>query len=186
MKKLFAFTLLISLTLTAAAQRTAKGERMAYAQLNWTVSSVGIGAGMGQYTVYGYWFGELAFNNRLELDAISSEKIYYPRLNAAGGYMYRLLNDHRRTINFYGGGDAFLGLEFLDLYRTLSTPVRESLLVNGYKESPLIYGFSPRAELEWFAFPYVAVILNVRIPIAFGSKFPVLGMEIGLGARYNF
>jgi len=186
MKKLLIISFLFCLTATAAAQRTANGERLAYGELNWTISSVGVGAGMGLYTVYGYWFGELTFNNRLERDAYSLEEVYYPRLCVAGGYMYRILNDHRRTINFYGGGDAFLGLEFLDLYHSLSSPVREGLLVNGYKEMPLVYGFSPRAELEWFALPYVAVILNIRFPVSFGSKFPGLGMEIGLGAKYNF
>lgn len=151
-----------------------------------TLSHWGGELSYGQYLLSSYWFGAAAFHDRIERDVPSGEKIHFPRLEARGGMLYRLLSSYNRAVSLYVGGDAFIGVEMLDLFGTLSPPVRRSLLNNGYKSFQLIYGAAPRLELELFLSPRFALVAGARAPLTFGTRFPLIGWELSAGGRLNF
>ena len=168
------------------AQRTSFGESQIAASFTATFSHVGGELSYGQYLIRGFWLTELGYHNRIERDIPSGETIYYPRVQLRGGYMYRLLSNYPRSLNFYGGGDAFIGVELFDVYRTLSESTRQAYYYNGFHDYQFIYGVAPRLELECFLAPSVASLLRVRVPLCFGTPFPTLGWEVGIGAKVNF
>lgn len=180
-------------SLTANAQRTAYGERMLslsvhYSQLN--SSSIGAEVSYGQYLLSGYWFVALNFTNRIEKDTDSQDNVHYPRLQGYGGYMHRIWGSRERDINFYGGGDVFIGAEFFDLFKTLTEPTKNSLYESGITDYRFLYGLSPRIEAEYFPFKYIALTARIRMPLCFNSNIGTLGFdkmfEAGIGVRFNF
>ena len=186
LKRLITTIFAIAVCVSAFAQRTAYGERMLSLTGSWTISSVGGELRYGQYLMHGFWFGDLNLANRVEIDAPTGEFVHYPRLQAGGGYMYRFWGNRTRAVNIYGGGDAFVGVEMLDLWKVLTLPTRKSFLENGFKEFQFIYGVAPRVEFEFFPFRNVAFTINGRVPITLNSKFGVLAWEVGGGVKVNF
>ncbi len=186
LKKTLIIMLALGLSMPLMAQRTAYGERMLSATVSWTISSVGGEARFGQYLMNGFWFGELALNNRMEVDAPSQEKVHFPHAQLGGGYMFRLYGTRTRAINLYGGAGAFIGMEMLDLWKTLTVPTRRSFLENGFKEFRFIYGVSPQVEAEFFIFKDIALTINGKMPVTLNSKFDIINWEIGGGVKYNF
>ena len=187
--KRFLLTLCVFLTLPptgARAQRTSAGEDQIALSFGTTFSSLGGELLYGQYLLRGYWMAGLGFNDRIERDIPSGETVAYQRLQARGGYMFRLLSSYTRGINLYGGGDAFLGVEMLDGFHHLTQTTLKAYHNNGYNDHQFIYGFAPRLELELFLSPAFALLVEGRAPVCFGSRFPVLGWELGLGAKVNF
>lgn len=174
----------------SSAQRTAYGERQISVNANWTVSSFGGEAYFGQYLTMGYWFSGLGYNNRLEIDAPTGEKIHFPRLQFFGGYMYRLYGTKIRNFNIYAGGDFFIGAEILDAYKTLTEPTKKSLLEAGMNEVKFIYGPAIRAEAELFVSDTFAITAKARVPFCLNTNFSVLSLpcllELSVGARVNF
>ena len=104
MKRLLLISGLLLVSLLAGAQRTSSGERQIAVTAGTTFSHYGAEVFYGQYLLRGYWFGGLGFHNRLEIDAPSGEKVFFPRLQGRGGYMYRLLSTYSRALSLYGGG----------------------------------------------------------------------------------
>ena len=186
MKRLLLISGLLLVSLLAGAQRTSSGERQIAVTAGTTFSHYGAEVFYGQYLLRGYWFGGLGFHNRLEIDAPSGEKVFFPRLQGRGGYMYRLLSTYNRALSLYGGGDAFVGVEMLDLYRTLSPTTLQSFHNSGFHDYQFIYGVAPRLEVELFLSPSLALLAGGRAPLCFGSPFPVLGWEVTAGAKVNF
>lgn len=175
--------------LPARAQRTAYGERLItvsahYAQF-WGTSA-GLEVSFGQYLLQGYWFSAANFTNRVEIDNASQEVVNYPRLQGMGGYMQRLYGSRERELNVYGGGDVFLGVEMFDLYQKLTAPTKQALYKNGVSDYRFLYGLSPRAEVEYFPLSNIAIVAKFRLPVCFNSNTSVLGVEFGIGARFNF
>lgn len=174
----------------ASAQRTAYGEKQLSVSANWTISSLGAEAYYGEYLLYGYWFAGANFNDRFELDGPSQENIHFPRMQAFGGYMGRLYGSRSRSFNLYAGGDVFLGMEVLDMYKTLTAPTMKALLENGLSETRFIYGVALRLESEAFLSPALAVTPRIRIPFCLGTNMSVMDaytlFEIGVGLKYNF
>ncbi|MBP3257976.1 MAG: conjugal transfer protein TraO [Bacteroidales bacterium] len=169
----------------ASAQRTAVGSSQVTLSCGTTLSHLGAEASYGAYLLRGYWMGGVAFHNRVERDSPSLERVFYPRLELRGGYMHRLLSSYSRSVSLYLGAEAFVGVELLDLYGTLSGPTRSSLLGSGLREVQFIYGAAPRADLELFVSARLAIILSARMPLAFGSPLPLLGWELSGGLRLN-
>ncbi len=168
------------------AQRTSNGERQLSLSGSYTFSHWGGELYYGQYLLSGYWLGGIGFHDRIEVDAPSGETVHYPRLQGRGGYMYRLLGNYSRSLNLYVGGDAFIGVEMLDLFGLLSAPTRQSYYKNGFHDYQFIYGCAPRLELEYFPFPTLAAVVGGRAPLCFGSPFPLLGWEVSVGLKINF
>ena len=195
------------ITETAYAQRTSYGERMISASVGTSFSHVGGQVAFGSYQLIGFWFGEISFYNRCELDPSSSETVHFPRLEAEGGYMFRLFSNYHRSINLYAGAGAFAGVQMLDLFHTLSQPTYMSYISAGFKEFDFVYGASPRFEAEFFVLPYFALIGGVRFPLTFSTgtfakfsdsskenndknklkpHFPIFNYEVSIGVKFNF
>lgn len=185
----------------AAAQRTSYGEWMLSASVGTSFSHMGGAITFGMYQLPGYWFGEVNFMNRLDIPSNLNEKVYFPRLEAEGGYMFRIFADYNRVFNLYGGAGAFVGIELLDLYKTLTSASYNALIKGGYNEYQFVYGFSPRLEAEFFVLPALAIIGNIRLPFEFNSPFSIpkgenssskkVGIfsycyEVSLGVKLNF
>lgn len=168
------------------AQRTSVGESALSLSGGTTLSGWGGEAAYGRYLLGGFWMGSLAFHDRRERDIPSGEAVRFPRLELRGGYMQRLLGSYSRALSLYAGGDGFIGLEMLDLFRTLTPPTLSALRGGGLKDITFIWGAAPRVELEWFPFRSAALILGARMPFTFGSPFPVIGGEISIGLKVNF
>ena len=117
--------------LAAGAQRTSRGEREITLSGGSTLSHWGGELSWGQYLLSSYWMAGAAFHNRVERDIPSGEMVFFPRLEARGGYLWRLLSSYNRAVSLYGGADAFIGVELLDLYGTLSAPTLRSLENSG-------------------------------------------------------
>lgn len=168
------------------AQRTSDGERAIALWGGTTFSSWGGELYYGEYLLPGYWFAGAGLHDRLERDIPSRETVHYPRLQARGGFMYRLLSDYSRSVNLYIGGDVFIGVEMLDWFRRMSPTTRQAFYNNGYRDYQFIYGTAPRAELEFFLLPSIALVAGGRFPFCFGSPFPTIGWELSIGAKLNF
>lgn len=190
------FGIALSLCHSAHAQRTAYGERLISVSAHVTQFgpySLGTEAMFGKYLLSGYWFGALGFSNRCELDSVTSESIFYPRAEVYGGYMQRVFGSRERNFNFYGGLDIFLGAEMFDLFRTLASATKQALYSVGINDYSIVYGLSPRLEMELFISHLFAVTASVRIPVCFNTNFSVSdaikvapGVEAGIGLRLNF
>ena len=133
-----------------------------------------------------YWFAAGNFSNRVEVDGPTEERVHFPRVQLAGGMMYRFYGSRSRSINIYGGGDVFVGLEMFDLWRTLSEPTRKSFSVNGFPDYRFIYGPALRFETEFFVSGNIALCITARVPICINTKFDILGYEVGGSVKYNF
>ena len=179
-------TAVLSVVPEASAQRTANGEWHASAAFGTSVSSIGGEVLFGTYLMNGQWFAGANFFNRAEIDAPTDEYVNLTHLHFVGGYMYRLFGTLSRNINLYAGGDVFLGMEFFDLFGTMTSPTKEAYKLSGFKDLTFNYGFSLRTEMEFFVSDYFALVPRVRLPFIFNSSFQVLGYEISLALKLNF
>ena len=186
MRRIFFISVLLLASLAAGAQRTSRGEREITLSGGSTLSHWGGELSWGQYLLGSCWFAGAAFHNRVERDVPSGETVFFPRLEARGGYLWRLLSSYDRAVSLYGGADAFIGVELLDLYGTLSAPTLRALENSGYRRYQFIYGAAPRLELELFLLPAAALVAGGRVPLTFGTPFPWLGWELSAGVRINF
>lgn len=186
MRRIVLTALLVLSALTAGAQRTSRGMSQVTLLGGSTLSHWGGELSYGQYLLRSCWMGAVAFHDRIERDAPSGETVHYPRLEGRGGLLYRLLSSYDRAVSLYVGGDAFIGVEMLDLFGTLSAPTRRALERSGLRPYQFIYGAAPRVELELFLSPSVALIAGGRAPFTFGSPLPLIGWELSLGGRVNF
>ena len=111
----------------------------------------------------------------------------FQRLEPMGIFMYRILKTPSRFLNLYGGADAFIGAEFLDMFASLpSEIINEKVNVDGYKNTRFIYGGGLRLEGEYFPLPQLAVILPMRLSITGNTaQKEIVGFYIGIGVRYN-
>lgn len=185
-KRVIIALLLLASTLSANAQRTAVGMNQISASANWNISSLGGEILYGHYLAHGYWFGNVGFSDRAEKDVQLSETVHHQRLQVGGGYMARLYGTKTRNLNIYGGGDTFIGAEMLDAFRNLTPSARQSFYTAGFTDFRFIYGLSARLEAEYFPINNLAIIGLIRVPLYLNTKFSLLGIEMGVGARVNF
>lgn len=177
---------LLASTLSAHAQRTAVGMNQISATVNTSLSSFGGEVLYGRYLSYGYWFGNASFVDRAERDAQLSDIMHHQRFQAGGGYMARLYGTKTRSLSLYGGGDVFIGAEMLDVFKSTSPVTRQSFYSAGFTDFRFIYGLSARLEAEYFPINNLAIVGLIRAPICLNTRFSVLGLELGVGARINF
>lgn len=167
-------------------QRTAFRSSFGSFSAVYSVSSLGLEADYGQYLQKGYWAAGLSAVNRGVIEETTGEPVSFSRLEAFGKLMWSPWRMRDRSVNVYVGGDAFIGWEFLDPFRSLDRPLRKAITSAGYSSTAFVYGASPRAEVEWFPFRSTAFTAGIRIPVAFGSNIRELGFEAALGVRQNF
>ena len=169
-----------------SAQRTSNGTSALSLTAGTTLSGLGGEIAYSRYLTSACWMAGTAFNDRVERDVPSGELVRYPRWEIRGGFSYRLLATYSRSLNLYAGGDAFIGLEMLDLFRTLTPPTAQAYANAGYNDICFIYGAAPALETELFLTPRLALILRGRMPLTFGTPFPLIGWEVGAGLKLNF
>lgn len=168
-----------------SAQRTSFGTGALSLTAGTTLSGAGGGLSYSRYLGSSFWSAGTAFHDRTEKDIPSGEILHYPRWELRGGYSYRLLATYSRSLNVYAGGDVFIGLELLDIFRTLSPPTARSYANAGYTDIRFIYGTAPAVETELFLSPRLALVLRGRMPLTFGTPFPLIGWELGAGLKLN-
>ena len=187
-KHITAIFALAMLPFMASAQRTAYGERQVSLSVHYSPSpSYGASASFGQYLLSSYWEGGLTADNCIKQHTGGT---YFGnlRVEAYGAFLYRIFGTRSRQFSVYGGGDAFLGFEFLDPFRQLDDPTWQSMLLDGYRQHKFIYGAAPRVDAEFFVLPPLAITLRIRIPVTLNGQFrsDLVGFQGGVGLRFNF
>lgn len=167
------------------AQRTSKNTQYISASASWTLSSFGGELDYGMYLHNSHVFGGLNIGNRAELDVPTNEIVNHQSLELLGGWEWRLYGSRSRMVNVYIGGDAFIGAEALDVFKTARETTRQSYYLSGFKDYKFIFGISPRAELEFFVSRSVALTAGVRAPVTFLSQYGYINLDVLLGARFN-
>jgi hypothetical protein len=179
-----AFILLFfSCNTDASAQRTMDRQLFVSAEghvsaLNLT--NAGGGLSMGQYLLNGQWYCSISssFNT---IGISSGSKLGYIDIYALGGYMYRIISNRSRSLNFYGGGGAFIGYELYDPMKRVPSHLATNLPEGG----TFLYGIDPRIEFEVFIIRKVAVTLGFSSPINFSSTLTKVRPKGTLGIRLN-
>ena len=175
--------LLFSCNTDASAQRTMEGQLFVSAEghisaLN--LANAGGGLNMGQYLLNGLW--SCSINSSFNTIGIGSgHKLDYVDFYAQGGYMYRIISNRSRSLNFYGGGGAFIGYEVYDPMKRVPSHLATNLPEGG----TFIYGIEPRIEFEAFIARKVAFTLGFSTPINFSSSLTKVRPKGTLGIRLN-
>ena len=170
----------------AGAQRTAQGQIHFSGHVDYNLSTIGGEVSGGQYLYFGYWAASLNAQNYAYKFKSSNVNANFLRLTPSGIFMYRLLKTPSRNLNLYGGGDVFLGPEFLDLFAQLPETTLNVLVNKGFSRTRFIYGGSLRLEGEFFPLRKLAIILPLRLSFTGNTaKNEIVGFTVGLGIRYN-
>lgn len=195
---------ILTAVLPAGAQRTAKGERFLRASYDY-VPANGYGADMafGLYSMDG--FLDFSVEASLYDYSIVSDETFLdePASSVSGtaraGYMYRLLSNRSRRLNFYAGGGVMLGVGTFSTSDDGWGQVNKSNVSSGQAEwSGTVmffrYGIYPKAEVEAFFIDNLAVDVAVKCPVTFtDASYSVLQKicrpfhcELSAGIKYNF
>lgn len=169
----------------ASAQRTYKGQSYVNLTGFYNLSGLGLNAEFGGYLISSLWGAEVTASQNIVTESSSGEKASFLDVTGGGKWQYRLLKTRSRNVNLYGGGDAFLGVQMLDPFKTLTQPTRTALLNGGYSETKFIFGFGLDLSLEIFVMTRLCILADVRVPFTFLSMYQVPGLELGVGIRYN-
>lgn len=162
--------------LTAGAQRTAYKQPFLDAKVTSDFTLVGGDISFGMYDRHFYWSAGAIMDNFL-VPFNDNAKGPVTRLTPYGAFMYRLLRTNNRAVNLYGGGDVFIGAEFVDLFQRHDNITRATRF---------IYGGALRIEGEFFVSMQLAILVPVRLSITGNSSTNMVWPTVGLGARYNF
>lgn len=174
---------------SAFAQRTSKDQFHLSGTVDYNLSSVGGEVLFGQYLLFGYWSaGANLQNYAYSISDTGNELANFQRIVGLGTFMYRFFGNRSRSLNFYGGGDVFVGAEVMDMFSSLSEERRKFLVeYKGFKDARFIFGGGLRLEGEYFPLPRLAIILPVRVSFTANTAMKdVVGFNVGLGVRYNF
>ena len=184
---------LLCTAITANAQRTAIGTYYGSLQANCSFSGIGADLSAGTYTATGLWKITVSDANRTVRVVGGGEgeegkyhgSIGCMHILAKGDYLWRIVNNHSRTLNFYGGAGLFLGMELLDPAHTWP---KDSVFPFDGRNS-FLYGLEAQLEFEWFflrSVPDLAIVFDGSLPFNFSSKISKFNQEVSLGLRYNF
>ena len=186
-------TTLLFLTgaVTVHAQRTSQGTIEVTASVNTSFNSFGGDISAAYYFQSSYIGGGVSYMDRKFHEKNYDENVSLGRAEAYVTWMWRFFGSRGRAVNLYLGGDIFLGIEMLDPFKQCTAVTRQALYNVNFEKNRIIYGLSPRLEGEFFVAPRVAIVLPLRLPIAFntnrkGERLWIVGYEAGIGARFNF
>lgn len=166
----------------ALAQRTMRGESLVTASYQHLFQDAGVhGAEVsyGQYLSGSYWKAGVRGSDYMYTPE-TSQPFRYQHLAAYGEWMYRLAATRGRTLNLYGGGGAFMGVETVDIWSPKRERARE-----GFEEEAFLYGVSISAEAELFLSRRLALVLSGTLPLNFSSQFGWFHCQVGAGLRVN-
>lgn len=169
------------------AQRTGDKSFFAGAAVGMTVAKVPsgtFGVEFGQYVQSSYWKVSLKMSDWMH-PVNDVQVLLYDHIawRAAGGYMYRVFGTHNRACNIYLGGQAYVGFNQLEAFRSLPDYYSFSLSPYGF-----ICGVEPELEVEYFFTGRLGMICGLQCPITFISdmKDDLVRFTWSIGVRYNF
>lgn len=194
-KKSFACCLaaLLLVPAGAGAQRTMRGQWYATACGTATLSPTagshpGIGIEAGRYTITAKWSGSLR--------CIAPRGSGSGSFTAAGSWMYRIAADRSRAFNLYGGGGAFLGVDYDDIHGAIEEVISDSGSSSSSTwtqeedaSSPrtaFTYGLEPALEMELFFARKAALVAGVSLPVRPATRQETLSLRASAGVRINF
>ncbi len=168
----------------AHGQRTVYGQRFITAGPVCSFTSVGGLAGFGAYTYDGYWNAGLRVVNRARYESNTGEVVSFLRCDGSFARYHRLVSTSDRRLNVYGGGDVFIGWEFMDPFQMVDQSVRVAVKSAGYHDTRFVYGLSALAEAEYYINDIFGLVLGFRMPVAFGTDLSNIGAEVSLAVRF--
>lgn len=161
----------------AQAQRTMKGQSVLGAEASYNGMSAGIAADYSQYTLNGFWYVGVCGNDYYGWYA-PEKQIRYDHLSAFGGYLLRLAGTRSRSVNLYGGGEAFIGAELTDPFGELPDQFRA-----GIEHYRFLYGVALKILAEFFVSSGFAFTIFGSVPINFSSDNSNFNFNVGAGFR---
>ena len=153
--------ILMAAGVNAQAQRTMKGQSVLGAEASYNGMSAGIAADYSQYTLNGFWYVGVCGNDYYGWYA-PEKQIRYDHLSAFGGYLLRLAGTRSRSVNLYGGGEAFVGAELTDPFGELPDQFRA-----GIEHYRFLYGVASKILAEFFVSSGFAFTIFGSVPINF-------------------
>lgn len=169
--------ILMAADVNAQAQRTMKGQSVLGAEASYNGMSAGIAADYSQYTLNGFWYVGVCGNDYYGWYA-PEKQIRYDHLSAFGGYLLRLAGTRSRSVNLYGGGEAFIGAELTDPFGELPEQFRA-----GIEHYRFLYGVAPKILAEFFVSSGFAFTIFGSVPINFSSDNSNFNFNVGAGFR---
>ena len=167
----------------ATAQRTMKGQL--FVGTEGMVSIVrprdhGLSLEFGQYTLKGLWSCRCTSTSN-STEITSGHTLSFMDICGEGEYLYRIVSSRSRQFNVYGGGGAFIGYEFYDMYGSLPSHIATELPKSGQ----FLYGITPRLEFEAFVSRKIGISLGLSGPLNFSSLISRFRPRVCLGVRID-
>lgn len=161
----------------ASAQRTLSGQSALGLSARYNGTSVGAEAFFSQYTLNGYWQAGIT-GDLFDVPLSAGVEMDYLDVSLKGGYAYRLTGARSRSVNLYGGGGVFAGVEWMD----------PEIKLPGYIDIGLpsvvfLYGIYARAMVEVFMGTRMALTLSGEVPVNFSSKITMLHWGVLAGIK---
>ena len=168
------------------AQRTSKGQYLFSGAAITSFAGAGADLSFGIYQKHSYWNAGLVFDNAAIPVNNTSENAVFTKLMPTASYMFRIYGTHNRSFSIYGGGGLQFGLEFLDIYCSLTQETYSSMLAQGYSSTRFVYGGFARVELEFFPWRSWALYMPLSANLTANSKSgSIFTVSAGLGVRFN-
>ena len=162
----------------ASAQRTISGQSTLALSAYFTGTSVGAEAFYQQYTLGGFWESGIFSTSNLH-PLSSGDRLLNLYIAGAGGYQWRLAATRSRSVDWYAGAGAFMGVEWLDPLRELPSHIDL-----GVSEIRFLYGIYAKTVLELFVAPRFAIVLQGAVPVNFSSVTGYVHWQAGLGFKF--
>ena len=187
MNKILRYTLLtlalLTLALSASAQRTRSGQMFVDASFGWPME---MRVGTGGYLIPGFWDAgaeAMRMTKLLRRDGeVMDLRLEVWQLKAYGGFRYRLIPTRSRVFNVYVGGDAWVGVEAFDPFKRLP----DDIIFNVSTKPSFVFGVTPALEMELFAGNHFAFVFGGRADLAFMSRIKMFTYHGYGGIRVAF
>ena len=168
----------------AGAQRTMTGQDFVSVFAETPFTSAGLSAEWGRYHLYGLWSAGLsAVDRRVDFtsEGVTCRSSYL-HTEAYYDWLFRIAATTSRSVSWYAGAGAFLGLETMDPFSRVPSDK-----VKAEEGTSFLYGLSVRTELEIFLSDALALVAKFRVPCNFNTRIPSGNVlfEAGLGLRFN-
>ena len=163
----------------AFCQRTMEGQSALEAKGTYNFPSFGGGLEYSRCLLGSYWAVGAFYNDHQKVK--NNESIGYSHITVEGSWMARLVGTRSRSINLYGGGGAFMGVE---MTRSSSisedSATDEEAIGDQSSHNYLLWGLHARLQAEFFVLKRVALTVNCSLPVNFSSS--VSNIHYGVGA----
>lgn len=169
--------LLLVIAYPASAQRTLSGQSAFGLSARYNGTSAGAEAFYSQYTLGGYWLVGIG-GDLYDAPLSTGIRLDYTHMGLKGGYAFRLAGTRSRSVNLYGGGGTFIGVELMD-----PAGKQPKYIDIGLPSVAFLYGIYARVALEVFLGTRVAFTLSGEMPLNFSSKITMLHWGASFGIK---